>query len=42
MCVVWEERKLYAGFWWGEVKERDSQEDLSVERKVILKLITNK
>jgi hypothetical protein len=33
----WEKRKLHAKFWWREIKERDSFEDMDVDYKIILK-----
>jgi hypothetical protein len=33
---------VHTGFWWGDVWERDHLEDLSVERRIILKWIFQK
>jgi len=30
---------MYTGFWWGNLRERDNLEDLSVDGKVILRWI---
>jgi hypothetical protein len=30
-------REIHTGFWWGNVKERDSLEDVGVDERVILK-----
>jgi len=34
--------KTHAGFWWGNLKERDQLEDLEVDRKTILKRMLEK
>jgi hypothetical protein len=31
MGGVWEERKLHAKFWWGEIKEKDRFEDVDLD-----------
>ena len=33
---------MYTGFWWGNLRERDNLEDLSVGWRIILKWIFNK
>jgi hypothetical protein len=35
-------RKIHAGFWWGNLKERDYLEDLDVDGKIILKRMLEK
>jgi len=32
-------REVHTGFWWGNLKERDHSEDVSIDGNVILKLI---
>jgi hypothetical protein len=32
-------REMHRGYWWGNLKERDSVEDLSVDGRIILKLV---
>jgi hypothetical protein len=39
-CVETEEERT--GFWWGDLREIDNLEDLSVDRRIILKRISNK
>jgi hypothetical protein len=34
--------ELHAGFWWGNLKERDHLEDLGIDRRIILKWIFKK
>jgi hypothetical protein len=34
--------KIYPGFWWGKVKERDDLKDLDVDIRMILKWLLNK
>ena len=31
--------KMYTGFWWGNLKERDHFEDLGVNERIILRWI---
>ena len=40
--ALWETLELHAGFWSGNLKERDSLEDLPVDGSIILKRILNK
>jgi hypothetical protein len=42
MWHVWETEGVHTGFWWGDLRERDHLEDLSVDRMVILKLVYKK
>jgi hypothetical protein len=37
-----EERDVYAGFWWGNLRERDHVEDPSLDGKIILRCIVRK
>jgi hypothetical protein len=39
---VWETKEVHAGFWWGDVMERDHLEDLSGVGRIILKCIFSK
>jgi len=39
---VWRTGDSYAGFWWGNHRERDQLEDLDVDGKIILKWIFRK
>jgi len=39
MWNLWERGELYTGFRWGDTMEDDSFEDLSVDWRIILKLI---
>jgi hypothetical protein len=36
------ERRGYAGFWWGSLRERDYLEDLGVDGRIILRRIFRK
>jgi hypothetical protein len=40
--AIWERGKLYIGFWWGNLRERDHMTDLGVDGRVILKWILKK
>jgi hypothetical protein len=42
MWHVWGKGEVCAGFWWGNLKERDHLEDLDVDGRMILKLILKK
>jgi hypothetical protein len=33
---------MHTEFWWGNVKDRDSREDMGLCRKIVLKLILKK
>ena len=33
---------MHAGFWWGDLRERDHLEDLEVHRRIVLKWILKK
>jgi len=39
--VLWK-REVHIGFWWGNLRERGSLEDVGVNGRVILKWIFNK
>ena len=39
MARMGERREMRAGFWWGNLREGDSLEDLDVDGRVILKLV---
>jgi hypothetical protein len=34
--------EVYAGFWWGNVRERDHLEEPEADRRIILRLIFRK
>jgi len=36
------ERRLYIGFWWGNLRERDHLEDAGVDGRIILRWILRK
>jgi hypothetical protein len=36
---VWKTGDVHAGFWWGNLMERDNLEDVGVDWRIILKLI---
>jgi hypothetical protein len=36
------ERERHTGFWWGNLKERDHLEDLSVDEMILFKLSLKK
>jgi hypothetical protein len=36
MWHVWETGKVYTGYWWGKLKERNHLEDLGVDERIIL------
>jgi len=42
MWHVWGTGEVHTGFWWGDLRERDHLEDLSVDGRVILKWIFKK
>jgi hypothetical protein len=39
MWHVWETGKVHAGFWWGNLRERDHLEDLGIDGRTLLKWI---
>jgi hypothetical protein len=39
MRCVWETKEMHAGFWWGNLRERNHLEDEGEDRKMILKWI---
>jgi hypothetical protein len=42
MWYVWVIREMHAGFWWENLRERDTLEDLGVGGRIILKWILKK
>jgi hypothetical protein len=36
------EREMYAGFWWGNLKEREHLEDPGLDGRIILRVIFRK
>jgi len=40
--ALWWKTEACAGFWWGNLRERDHLEDLSLDRRIILKSIIKK
>ena len=42
MWHVWGRREVHAGFWWGNLMERDHCEDPGLVVRIILKLILKK
>jgi hypothetical protein len=42
MWHVWETGEMNAGFWWGDLTERDQFEDTGLCGRIILKLIFKK
>ena len=39
MWHVWGTGEVHTGFWWGDLRERDHMEDLSLDGRVILKWV---
>jgi hypothetical protein len=39
---VWGRGEVHTGLWWGNLRERDNLEELSVDGRIILKCIFNK
>jgi hypothetical protein len=39
---VWEAGEVHTGFWWGDLRERDYLEGLSVDRNIMLTWIIKK
>ena len=37
VCGTYGERKMYTGFWWGNLKKGDHLEDLGVDGRITLK-----
>jgi hypothetical protein len=42
MRHVWEKAEVYAGFWWGNLKERDHLEEPGPDGRIILRRIFRK
>jgi hypothetical protein len=42
MWQVWEKREILTEFWWGDLKERNNLENISIDGMVNLKFILNK
>jgi hypothetical protein len=40
--VRWGRGKVYIGFWWGNIRERDNLKDLGIDGRIILKCILKK
>ena len=41
-CSTYGERRVAAGCWWGNLRERDHLEDVDVDGRIILKWISRK
>jgi len=39
MWHVWGTGEVHTGFWWGDLRERDHMEDLSLDGRIILKWV---
>jgi hypothetical protein len=39
---LWGRGEVYEGFWWGNLRERENLEGLSVDGRIILKCILSK
>jgi len=42
MWHIWGRREVYAGFWWGNLRERDHLKDPGVDGRIILRRIFRK
>jgi len=42
MWHVWGTREVHAGFWWGNIEERDHLECLDIDERIILTWLVNK
>jgi len=40
-CGIWGRNKIYAGFWWVNLKKRDNLQDLGADGSIILQLPMN-
>jgi hypothetical protein len=38
MWHVWGRIEMHAGFWWGNLKERDNVENLGIDGRIILQM----
>jgi len=39
---VWDREEVYAGFWWGNLREREHLKESDVDRRIILRWIFRK
>jgi len=37
----WEVEKVHMGFWWGDLRDRDQQENLGIDGRIMLKWISS-
>jgi len=40
--ALWERGEVHIGFWWGDLRERTTLEDLDIDGRIILKMYVYK